>query len=131
MSEERCETCRLWDRHPVRPGLGQCKRSSPVLAPRLLESLEPGALYAATRFPVTDAAEWCGEYQADFTPQELSEEDAKLSAEYQETLQQQRDQFSPTTLEGVARTMLESLTQKTGDTAPAPNNPPADSDNTA
>lgn len=78
---ERCETCRFWqaleqDRQENEDNLiGDCRRRPPRFVPHVFErqaapvhfsrtaSEDERDLYEATRFPLTDADEWCGEFE--------------------------------------------------------------------
>jgi hypothetical protein len=66
--KEHCSLCRFWlDLESI--SVGRCRRRSPthslVMTPEELDTMEcpRNETYLATYFPVTDAREWCGEFE--------------------------------------------------------------------
>ena len=54
MPDDNCATCRFW--RPGADGRGECRRRAP------LPTLDDRKHYVAV-WPVTRAADWCGEHQ--------------------------------------------------------------------
>lgn len=82
---QRCNTCRFWledmsvrDPNDINGGYGSCRLRPPVLLDCIVKPLMPQLSYgqltdpdmdplelvSATRFPATQATDWCGQYQA-------------------------------------------------------------------
>jgi hypothetical protein len=60
-----CKDCRFWQRGFPQKAAGRCRRNPPVIVDSLVRRDDYGRddVTDATMFPITDEADWCGEYR--------------------------------------------------------------------
>lgn len=66
MSERKeiCENCRYWDSEQgTHKGLGECRKSFPMIVERLMKEGDIDSVYYATCWPETYDNGWCGKWR--------------------------------------------------------------------
>ena len=64
VTTQTCLNCRFWDAWPDAQ-VGYCRRYAPKPLPLVLVLDDDGSDRAEAMWPITDADEWCGEFEKD------------------------------------------------------------------